>query len=232
LFDLDGTLRHNEPNGYESLVGFLAEMGHALDPERVREGHRWTHYYWSIAPEMRADLNELGGETAAFWTRYTERQLKVFGFDGQAPALAATITALFDQRYHPRHHVPADVLPTLARLQAQGYTLGLVSNRHDPLDALAAELGLAEHFAFTLCAGQAGSWKPDPGIFRQAVALAGCAPEACVYVGDNYYADIQGAAAAGLQPILIDPAGLFPEALCPVISALGELEMALTRLPA
>lgn len=230
LFDLDGTLRHNDPNGYDAFVAYLAELGHPLTPEQVRAGHRWTHYYWSVAPEMRQDLDDLGGETDAFWIRYTERELRAVGFDGQAPMLAPVVIALFNERYQPRHHVPADVTPTLARLRAQGYTLGLVSNRRDPLDDLAAELGLAGHFDFTLSAGQAQSWKPDPGIFHQAAALAGAPPAACLYLGDNYYADIQGAQAAGLRPILIDPRGLFPEAACPVIHTLAGLEPALARL--
>lgn len=230
LFDLDGTLRHNDPNGYAAFVNYVQELGHPLSPEQVRAGHRWTHYYWSIAPEMRQDLDELGGDSPEFWLRYTERELRAVGFDGLAPVLAPAVIDLFNKRYQSRHHVPDDVRPTLARLRAQGYTLGLVSNRRDPLDALAAELGLAEYFDFTLSAGQAQSWKPDPGIFHQAAAQAGASPGACVYLGDNYYADIQGAQAAGLHPILIDPHGLFPEAACPVIHTLAGYEAALARL--
>jgi putative hydrolase of the HAD superfamily len=230
LFDLDGTLRHNHPNGYLTLVEYLAELGHSLTPEQVRAGHRWTHYYWSISPELRLDLQELGGETPAFWTRHTERQLRVLGFEVDAPRLAAQLGALFDARYQPRHHVPDDVIPTLRRLHELGYTVGLVSNRRDPLEALVAELGLADFFVFTLSAGQAASWKPDPGIFRQAVALAGCPPEATVYVGDNYFADVEGARAAGLRPILIDPHGVFPNPGCPTIRTLADLEDALNGL--
>src|SRR5688572_29809223 len=62
LFDLDGTLRHNHPNGYDIFIGFLQELGFALTPEQIHAGHRWTHYYWSIAPEMHADMREYGGE--------------------------------------------------------------------------------------------------------------------------------------------------------------------------
>ena len=230
LFDLDGTLRHNHPNGFDTFISFLQELGFALTPEQIHAGHRWTHYYWSIAPEMHADMREFGGEGRAFWARYTERQLASLGLDGDLPALAARISALFDERYSPIHQVPDDVVPTLLRLKELDYTVGLVSNRLEPLEALVTELGLADFFVFTLSAGQAGAWKPDAAIFHRAVELAGGPPESTVYVGDNYYADVQGAQAAGLQPILIDPLGLFPEAECPVIRSLGELELTLTRL--
>ena len=51
----DGTLRHNHPNGYEVLIQFLAELGHPLSPEQVTQGYRWTHYYWSVSPELLED---------------------------------------------------------------------------------------------------------------------------------------------------------------------------------
>jgi putative hydrolase of the HAD superfamily len=224
LFDLDGTLRHNQPNGYLAFVEYLAELGHVLTPEQVREGHRWTHYYWSVSPEMRQDLEAFGGESPAFWVRHTERQLEAIGLAAEAPALALQLGALFDERYLPNHHIPDDAIPTLRRLHELGYVVGLVSNRRDPLEGLLAELGLADFFVFTLAAGQANSWKPDPGIFQQALELAGCAPEATVYVGDNYYADVEGARAAGLRPVLIDPHGIFPDPGCPIIQTLRELE--------
>ncbi len=164
--------------------------------------------------------------------RHTERELEAFGIEGDRTALAAQIGQLFDEHYRPAHHVPDDVIPTLRRLHALGYKVGLVSNRDEPLEAVVAELGLADFFLFTLSAGQAESFKPDRPIFLKALALAGCPPETTVYVGDNYYADVEGARAAGMLPILIDPFGVFPDSGCPVIRSLGELEAALNQLSA
>ena len=152
------------------------------------------------------------------------------GLNGDLPVLAARVSALFRARYQPRHHIPDDVRPTLTQLRQAGYTVGLVSNRTDPLEALVAELGLTGAFDFTLSAGQAGSWKPEPGIFQAAVRRAGCGPSQAVYVGDNYYADVLGARAAGLTPILIDPDGVFPDPGCVVIATLAELEATLAAL--
>jgi HAD superfamily hydrolase (TIGR01662 family) len=232
LFDLDGTLRHNQPNGYDVFVDFLKELGYELTPKQWQHGHRWTHYYWSVSPDMVSDLAEFENQSSGFWRRYTQRQLEAMGVvDADLPGLAARISAQFDTRYSPSHHVPDDVIPTLRRLQERGYTIGLVSNRSDPLDALVAELGLADFFVFTLSAGQANAWKPAPAIFEQAIKMAGCTPEATVYVGDNYYADVEGARAAGLIPILIDPYDTFPDPGCPVIRSMGELEAVLAALP-
>ena len=224
LFDLDGTLRHNEPNGFETFVGFLAELGYPLSSERVKAGHRWVHYYWSVSPELLADMRELGDDTPEFWRRHLERELRAVGVEGEVGDLTTQIGHFFEERYRPVHRVPEDVAPTLRRMRERGHTVGLVSNRREPLTALAAELGLDSHFDFTLSAGEADSYKPAPGIFLKAVARAGCAPEAAAYVGDNYYADVVGARAAGLVPVLIDPLGLFPDAGCATIRTLGELD--------
>jgi putative hydrolase of the HAD superfamily len=171
----------------------------------------------------------LGDDTPEFWRRHTERQLRAVGVAGPMDDLTVQIGHLFEDRYRPTHRIPADVAPTLRRMRERGRTVGLVSNRREPLAALAAELGLDSHFDFTLSAGEADSFKPDPGIFLKAVALAGCAPAAAAYVGDNYYADIVGARAAGLMPVLIDPLDLFPDAGCATIRALGELDGVLPK---
>jgi HAD superfamily hydrolase (TIGR01549 family) len=230
LFDLDGTLRHNHPNGFEAFIEYLAELGHTLSLPQILRAERWNHYYWATSSDLKTDIEALGEDTPAFWTRHAERMLLAFEVNHDNAALAQRIHQMFTERYKPINHVPEEVLPTLERLRSIGYTLGLVSNRVDPLDPLVLEFGFTGLFQFTLSAGQAQSWKPAPEIFLQAAALARCAPEAAVYVGDNYYADVEGARGAGLQPILIDPKGIFPEPGCPVIRALSEIEMALDGL--
>ena len=78
-------------------------------------------------------------------------------------------------------------------------------------------------------AGEVGAWKPDPKIFDRAMELSDTTPEKMIYVGDNYYADILGANNAGLQPVLLDDKGVFPDAECVVIERLDELIGLLTH---
>lgn len=47
----------------------------------------------------------------------------------------------------------------------------------------------------------AGVSKPDPGIFRIALELAGVAPEEAVMIGDSWASDVLGAIAAGVRPV-------------------------------
>lgn len=227
LFDLDGTLRHDEPKSFDTLVGYLQERGYTFPLAQLKQAECWGHYYWIGSPELKADEAMFGERNEAFWMHLTERQIRALGVEGDLAGLAQAVSQFFRENYKPVNHVPEDVIPTLTQLRAAGYRLGLVSNRIEPLDAFAAELGLAGLFDFTLSGGQAESYKPDPGIFLKAASLAGCLPATSVYVGDNFYADVVGARAAGLQPVLIDPKEIFPEPGCPVIHTLGELEAAL-----
>ncbi len=230
LFDLDGTLRFNEPPGFATLSRFLEEqLGHPLTPEQRHTAQRWEHFYWSIAPELSADIEELGADTPAFWMRYAERTIEALAVDDPQRHLALRVHARMAAEYRPVNRVPADVRPTLTGLRERGYVVALVSNRSEALDPMVADLNLDGLFAFTLSAGQAGAWKPAPEIFLRAVELAGCRPAEAAYVGDNFYADVEGARGAGLQPILIDPHGLFPDPGCPVIGAIGEVEALLDQ---
>jgi putative hydrolase of the HAD superfamily len=225
LFDLDGTLRHNDPPGVATFHGLAAELGVAASPEARLEAERWVYAYWANSAQFQEDERASGGQhDDAFWRRHAERHLRVLGApEPRLAKLAREIHRRMMQEYQPEDRVPEDVLPTLARLRRAGYRLGLVSNRDEPLGSVVSSLDLEGAFDFTLAAGEVGWWKPNPRLLWHAVALAGVVSERAVYVGDNYYADVVCAQAAGLKPVLLDPAGLFPEADCPVIAAIGHL---------
>jgi putative hydrolase of the HAD superfamily len=68
-----------------------------------------------------------------------------------------------------------------------------------------------------------GVEKPDPRFFEIALARSGARRETTIHVGDLYHVDVVGARAAGLRGVLLDEAGLYPDADCPRIQSLGEL---------
>ena len=115
------------------------------------------------------------------------------------------------------------VLSTLQKLERAGLTLGVVSNRRESFKDYLESAGLMRYVKFTLAAGEVNSWKPDPGIFHEALRLAGATAAETVYIGDNYYADILGAQRAGIRPVLLDPESIFPDADCEVIQCIEEI---------
>ena len=64
-------------------------------------------------------------------------------------------------------------------------------------------MGLAEHFTVFTCGQDLGVRKPDPEIFRRSCAAVQAAPAACLYVGNDWALDVEGAQKAGLRPVWI-----------------------------
>ncbi|MGH9574564.1 MAG: HAD family hydrolase [Candidatus Acidiferrales bacterium] len=86
-------------------------------------------------------------------------------------------------------HENTKLLPgarTVLRNLAKRFTLGLVtSGSRDRVCIQLENLHVANHFAVRVCSEDASSRKPHPAPLKRALALAGLAPEDCVYVGDS-----------------------------------------------
>jgi HAD superfamily hydrolase (TIGR01509 family) len=148
------------------------------------------------------------------------------------PRSEATDAALAELRaYHAERNlwesVPEDVLPALASLRAEGLRLAVVSNANGTLRAHLLRLGLADRFDAVLDSEEEGIEKPDPRFFELALARAGADAATTVHVGDLYHVDVVGARRAGIAPVLIDPASLYPDADCPRFARLSDFAAAL-----
>ena len=69
----------------------------------------------------------------------------------------------------------------------------------------------------------AGAMKPDPRIFARAVRRLGVQPAEAWHVGDNYWADVLGARAAGIIPVLVDRPGAVPRPDCLFVRSLDQV---------
>jgi putative hydrolase of the HAD superfamily len=116
-----------------------------------------------------------------------------------------------------------DVRPALQALAARGLKLGVISNFEPWLERVLELEGVRDCFAATAISGVVGVAKPEPGIFRAALDQAGVPAGACLHVGDNLDADVQGARAVGMVPVLIDRHGRLPDAGGLRVETLAEL---------
>lgn len=223
-FDLDGTLRHNQPSFIEALSAFILQLGLPPEVANSRNAHRWLHYYWAQSPELIKDSEAFDGDETAFWINHSRRYLSASGCRSeQAQEFAPELTQYMREEYTPEDLVVEDVPCMLHTLKKDGFRLGVISNRRKPFDEQLESLGIDSYFEYSLAAGTIDTWKPDPNIFRHALLEMDVEPNGALYVGDNYFADVVGAQSAGLKAVLIDPLNLFPEADCLVIEKLPEL---------
>ena len=99
-----------------------------------------------------------------------------------------------------------DAAPTLAELREAGFRLAAVSNWDCSLRSVLAEVGLAGALDAVVVSAEAGAAKPDPAIYRAALAKIRCGSGEALFVGDSLQTDVAGAEAAGLRALLLDRA--------------------------
>jgi putative hydrolase of the HAD superfamily len=110
--------------------------------------------------------------------------------------LAALLAAL---RFTPYPDVP----PALERMRAVGLQLVVVSNWDVSLHDRLAETGIAERVHGAVASAELGAAKPAPAIFAHALAMAGVPAGEALHVGDSPVEDVEGARAAGIEPVLL-----------------------------
>lgn len=84
------------------------------------------------------------------------------------------------------------------------FELGVITNFDGRYRSIADQLGIAHHFRHTVISSEVGADKPDPLIFRRALAMAGVTAAEALHVGDDPVCDWQGAERAGLSVFRLD----------------------------
>ena len=197
-FDLDDTLWHTAP----AIVGAEALLRDWLTDNAPKLGPVPVEHLW----EIRSRLVE-ADPTFKHRISALRRQVLFYALqDAGYPSAEAQELAdqAFEVFLHGRHQVEIfpEVVPTLEIL-AKTFTLGVITNGN----ADVRRLGLADYFAFALCAEDLGIGKPDPAPFLEALKRGGVAPGAAVHIGDHPGDDIAGAQKAGMRAIWYNPAG-------------------------
>jgi HAD superfamily hydrolase (TIGR01549 family) len=106
--------------------------------------------------------------------------------------------------------VETGVREMLGELHNDGLVLGIVSNTFVPgevLDRHLADEGLLPLLPIRVYSCDVKYRKPNPVIFRIALERGALEADETIFVGDSPHADIRGAHAAGMIPVLKDPGG-------------------------
>jgi putative hydrolase of the HAD superfamily len=204
LFDVDFTLCRPGPElGPEGYAALGREYGLELDPARYDQARLAAIEDLRQHPELDHDEQ--------IWVRFTEDIVR--GMGGGAGAAVVEIAGKIVRRWEEatQFELYDDVLPTLRALRRGGLRLGLVSNTSRDLAAFVRHFDL--DVDAWIASGSYGKVKPSPLIFGAALDLVGCEPDEALMVGDSPRDDVAGARAVGMRALLLDRAGLFPDAL-------------------
>lgn len=220
IFDLDGTLADTAADLVAAANAVAAEEGWpALDPV----GDRTTAGRGSRAL-LRLAMARAGCDDADRVERLVPRFLE-----------------LYEDRIDAESRLFPGALACLDALQADGWRLGLCTNKPEGLARLLLDrLGIAARFAAILGADTLPVRKPDPLHLIETVRRAGGVITQAVLIGDTD-TDRRTASAAGTPCILtrfgyatVPPETLAPEALIDDLSEVPAVAAALlaNRAPA
>ncbi|MDY0088530.1 MAG: HAD-IA family hydrolase [Coriobacteriia bacterium] len=205
FFDVGNTLLHPYPSVSEVCRQVLEEAGHTRDLSAID----------SVMPLVDAHYEDRYSEDDTFWTDENATNsvwigmyslmARELGIERDAELLAHRVYEEFGraERWRPYD----DVIPAFKRLKGRGQRIGIISNWDGRLSALLAEMGIAEMVDTIVSSAEVGLHKPDPRIFELACERLDVMPSDAVHVGDHRYADIFGASAVGMEPVLIDRQG-------------------------
>lgn len=168
------------------------------------------------------------------WRSYREAYLRVCGVD--EADLDRAVDAVGPLWGGPSDafwtRVREDSVAALRAIHEQGTRVAIVSNSDGRVETLLRERQVAQvgpgagvPVEVVIDSHHVGVAKPDPKIFEHALAnlSAYAEPSRCLYVGDTVSRDVDGATAAGIPSVLLDPFGGPERCAVPVIASLAEI---------
>lgn len=201
FFDAGETLVHPAPSFPELFAAIVTREGHPREPVEIQEGLTMVSDAFEEAAVANALWTTSPESSRRFWGMVYDRFLDTLGIPADGELSDTLYREFTDLRNYEAFD---DVRPALDRLRADGLRIGLISNFEPWLDDLLVRLELQSLFDVRVISGIEGMEKPDPRIFRLALARADLVPEETVYVGDIPDFDVAPAASVGMYPVLID----------------------------
>ncbi len=178
-----------------------------------------------VGDYARRELSVEAERFLALYQRCMEEQLRTHSTVAGCHSRAIRFQMVLERLGAPLHHAAVlndlywnslldvitpfpGVLDFLRALGARGIRRGVGSDMTTDWQLKKLHrLGLLEELDFVVTSEEAGVEKPDEGLFRLCAQKAGCAPEECLFIGDNLRKDVLGARGAGMDALWLNPAG-------------------------
>ncbi len=202
FFDAVGTVIFPEPPAIDIYAAAARRHGLELDAATIRK-----RFIKSFNAEETIDRDR-GWVTSEEreverWRRIVSASLRELADPG------ACFAELYNHFARPdAWRIPSEAAGVFHSLQARGIVLGFASNYDSRLSpVVAGHADLAPLRDRVVISAAVGCRKPARAFFEQVTRIAGCRPGEILLVGDDLDNDFNGATDAGLEAVLLDPAG-------------------------
>jgi putative hydrolase of the HAD superfamily len=202
FFDAAGTLFTVNGSVGDIYARIARDYGKEVFAKDVEEGFRRCFAdappmaFPGVSPERISSLEKQWWQDIVY---------NVFTPLGAFPQFSEYFDALFS--YFARTvawQLYPETVDTLVSLRKRGILLGVISNFDSRLFGLLDGFNITHFFDPIVISTHVGAAKPEKTIFLQALAHLKVHPEETFHVGDSLHADIEGASAVGILPVLVD----------------------------
>lgn len=202
FFDVGNTLLFPHPSVAHVVREVLEDEGHLHDVDAIDAYMPLVDAYYEDRYRTDDTFWTDEGETSQVWIGMYSLLCRQLGIQAGAEQIARRV---YDEFGDPaRWRAYDDVAPAFARLTDRGIRVGIISNWDRRLEGLLGGLGLGSYLSTVVSSASVGLHKPDPRIFQLACDRLDVSAKDAAHVGDHHYADIVGASAVGMTPVLID----------------------------
>lgn len=198
IFDIDNTLYdYDRPHAVAfSVLTAYAQQKLGLSAQEFTELHRTAD---------RLLKKRTGCECAAIHNRLLRYQI-MLELSGKPLRHAPCMEQLYWSVLLDTALPSPGAVSCMQQLKDAGVRLGIGTDMTANWQFVKLErLGLLDLVDFMVTSEEVTAEKPSPSFFQLCLEKAGCAPEACAFVGDNLKKDVGGAQAAGMLPIWYHP---------------------------
>jgi putative hydrolase of the HAD superfamily len=203
LLDATGTLIELRRSVGEVYAEAAARRGVELPAWRVQDGFERVMRRATprVFPHLDA-LSEIADAEKAWWDDLVRQTFQAVDstvrFDDAASLYDELFTTFAKADAWRLRDGATEMLDTLER---DGLRAGIVSNFDLRLGPLLGALGVADRLACIVLPAHCGARKPDPAIFRAALAALALEAPSVALAGDDPENDLAGARAAGLRAV-------------------------------
>lgn len=215
-FDCADTLLQLDPPRAVLFRDAAADVGVALSLNDVERAYDIVDF----AIQMKSSEIRTEGAKLDFYHLVNSALCDILGIRQSFSTLHPRLLIEFNRR--KRWRAFPDVIEPLRSL-AKRVSLYVLANWDTSLGTVLLNAGLGGIFQNTLSSATLGSEKPSRACFEAFLIHTSLNASTTLYVGNEYVADIAGARAAGLTPILVDRCGKMPAADCIRISTMAQL---------
>jgi putative hydrolase of the HAD superfamily len=227
LLDLGGVFYLPD---HDRMFAALARLG--LDPAATDLDR--AHYVGVAGIDAHlAAVPDTADVGHRFWYAYNRSYAQAVGVtDDRVEHASAVLLEEFGRGGVWTREIPG-ARDALRAIAATGVAIGIVSNADGTVEEQLRADGICQvgpgpgvEVGAVVDSTVVGVAKPDPAIFHHALDRLGVRASGAIHVGDMPAADVEGARAAGIRPVLVDPYDHHGHLDCTCVTALaGVLEL-------